>query len=261
MKGPQFNGMHDGWLFSIPELHSWQAPGNSCLSALQSGRMGTIETPINNSKGCGGVMRAAPVGLYGAVAPKYLCSAGQEMSAVFDLGCKIAAITHGHPSGYLPAGTLAAIIFAIISGHTLVEAIEKTIFMLKKAKGHEETLEAITLAIKMGNSKTIKPGPAAIEKIGRGWVGEEALAISLYCALSSEGDFARGVCLAVNHSGDSDSTGAITGNILGALHGMKAIPERWLDDLELKDVIEEVAGDLLMLFKDTDDWGKKYPGW
>lgn len=91
-------------------------------------------------------------------------------------------------------------------------------------------------------------------------MGEEALAISLYCALAAEGDFEKGICLAVNHSGDSDSTGAITGNILGAMLGRTAIPPQWLEELELKKVIQEVANDLLMLFKDEDEWRNKYPG-
>ena len=47
-----------------------------------------------------------------------------------------------------------------------------------------------------------------------------------------------------NHKGDSDSTGAVRGNILGARLGMKGIPEKYITNLELKDVILEVADDL-----------------
>ena len=54
--------IHPGyaWLGNIPELYSPRAPGNTCLAALRSGEHGSVETPINNSKGCGGVMRVAP---------------------------------------------------------------------------------------------------------------------------------------------------------------------------------------------------------
>jgi len=48
----------------------------------------------------------------------------------------------------------------------------------------------------------------------------------------------------VNHDGDSDSTGAITGNILGAHLGYDAIEDKWKRDLELSDVILEIADDL-----------------
>ena len=86
--------------------------------------------------------------------------------------------------------------------------------------------------------------PEAVERLGQGWVAEEALAIALYCALVAD-DFATGVRLAVNHGGDSDSTGAIAGNLLGTLHGVRAIPERWLAQRGLRDEIERLARDLL----------------
>jgi hypothetical protein len=88
----------------------------------------------------------------------------------------------------------------------------------------------------------------AIARLGHGWVADEALAISIYCALAAR-DFRHGVILAVNHDGDSDSTGSITGNLLGVMHGAEAIPVEWLEPLELRDVITEVADDLYA-FKD-----------
>ncbi len=79
------NSIYDGWLIGIKELYASRAPGNTCLSALSSGSMGTIEQPINNSKGCGGVMRAAPVGLF------------YRKEEAFQIACECAALTHGHP--------------------------------------------------------------------------------------------------------------------------------------------------------------------
>ena len=92
------------------------------------------------------------------------------------------------------------------------------------------------------------PEPEVIENIGAGWTAEQALAIGLYCSLEAENDFKKGVLLAVNHSGDSDSTGSITGNIQGALYGVDILPENWLDALELKELIEETAFDLFEQF-------------
>ncbi|WP_199781268.1 ADP-ribosylglycohydrolase family protein, partial [Cronobacter malonaticus] len=85
--------------------------------------------------------------------------------------------------------------------------------------------------------------------LGEGWVAEEALAIALFCALRAR-SFEEGVLMAVNHDGDSDSTGAIAGNLLGAMYGIAAIPETWLARLELNAVIQEMADDLL----DYRDW-------
>ena len=72
---------------------------------------------------------------------------------------------------------------------------------------------------------------------------EEALAISVFCALTAP-DFAEGVIRAVNHDGDSDSTGAIAGNLLGALHGVENVPRKWLSGLELGTEIAAIADDL-----------------
>ncbi|MBW2296800.1 MAG: ADP-ribosylglycohydrolase family protein, partial [Deltaproteobacteria bacterium] len=66
----------------------------------------------------------------------------------------------------------------------------------------------------------------------------------VYCALVAGSDFQKGITLAVNHGGDSDSTGAITGNLLGALLGKVSIPGKYLEKLELVHLIEEIAGDL-----------------
>ncbi len=221
----------DGILTGHKELFSLRSPGNSCLSALKSGNMGTMDNPVNNSKGCGGVVRSAPVGL-----------ACKDVEKAFQIGCECAAITHGHPTGYLAAGTLAALISRVISGGSLTDAINESIRILQTRKNNEETLTAIENAVEM-TDKTI-PSPAVIEDIGTGWVAQEALAISIYSAIVAGDDFRKGILLSVNHSGDSDSTGSITGNILGALYGFDIIPSSWMPALELNDLIEEIAGDL-----------------
>ena len=71
-----------------------------------------------------------------------------------------------------------------------------------------------------------------------------ARAMSLYCSLVAE-DFEDAVVLAVNHSGDSDRTGAITGNILGATLGTGAIPQRWRETVELRGEILRIARDMV----------------
>ncbi len=248
-RNESFDKKDDGWLIKIPELHRRRAPGHTCRAALRSGVMGTMAAPINDSKGCGGVMRIAPVGLF------------VREDRVFDMGCEIAATTHGHPSGHLAAGCLASIISTIIAGSSLEEAISEAVRLLEAKPDHEECLEAIDLALACWRDREMEPSPETVEHIGAGWVAEEALAISVYCSLAADGNFAKGVRLSVNHSGDSDSTGAITGNILGTLLGRDAIPAGWLEQLQMRNEIEEIARDLLIGFRDDDSWWEKYPGW
>jgi ADP-ribosylglycohydrolase len=207
-------------------------------------------------------MRLAPVGLFASrlqhIWPPW---------ETFQLGVRLAALTHGHPSGSLPAGVLAVLVQGLVEGAALPEALVTAKACLRRAPDHAETLDAILRAEDLAFSE-LAPSQA-IARLGQGWVGEEALAIALYCTLVAPG-FREGVVLAVNHDGDSDSTGAIAGNLLGALWGAKAIPRGWLSRLELKQVIAEVADDLLAFpgWRISQDAGtdktaaimRKYPG-
>ncbi len=257
---PLQEGFHYSWLVNVPALFSRRAPGNTCLSALAAGGNGTMERPLNHSKGCGGVMRAAPIGLYFNDRPYF-----QEETD--RLGAKAAVLTHGHELGYLPAAMLAHIV-SRVSGHgdTVAAAVQDAMAALPavfpKAKHVDELLvlmkKAVDLAGEGGDDL------AAIRQLGEGWYGDEALAIAVYCAVRYAGDFERGVIAAVNHDGDSDSTGSIAGNILGAALGYDAIPQKFLDKLELRGVIEEVAEDLWRDCRVDDDdmcdpvWESKY---
>ena len=231
------------WLESQNDPEQRRAPGHTCLSALQSGKMGTIEDKINDSKGCGGVMRTAPVGLV------------FSSDRAFQEGAEYAAITHGHPSGYLTAGFLSAIISYIIEGKTLIEAIALCMEELVKHDGHSETLGKIVLAQELSISQ--KSVEESIQTIGEGWIGEEALAISLYCSLKFSDNFKRGVLAAVNHSGDSDSTGSITGAILGTLLGVELIPGKWVREVEDSDRIKKIANDMFSIFKNGEELSLK----
>ena len=222
--------VYDGWLLEVKELHHRRAPGNTCLSALLSKERGTFEKPLNRSKGCGGVMRVAPAGL---AYPK---------EQAFKMGAEFAVITHGHPSGYLTAGTLAYIIAALVEGSALEAAVDGALEVLKDYEGHEECLVILEQAMELVGSDL--PDHKAIKSLGEGWVGEEALAIAIYCALNYQDDFRKAIIASVNHSGDSDSTGAITGNIVGAYLGLGSIPKEWLKRLELRAVITKIATDL-----------------
>jgi len=257
-----FDNDEPGWLFGHAELHNRRAPGNTCISALRS--MQGIGGPADNdSKGCGGVMRVAPVGLFG-----WRFGQMESPESVFELGTEIAALTHGHPTGSLTAGVLAVLILALTDGSSLPDALSLAKSVLRKQENCAETVDAIEMAERLAASGL--PHDQAISQLGEGWVAEEALSISIYCALVST-DFRHGVILAVNHDGDSDSTGSITGNILGVMYGLESIPDEWLEPLELRDVITELANDLY----DCRDWEigeysentdlneriwKKYPG-
>ncbi len=228
------------WLRNIPELYYRCAPGKTCIESIVSGCKGTIETPINRSKGCGGVMRVAPVGLY-------LGASGMTVEMVDRVGAEAAALTHGHDLGFIPAAALVHIINLLVHKEmTLSDAVNDSIQAMKKMFLFERHMayfiKLMQTAVELSSSEI--EVTKAIHKLGTGWVAEETLAIAVYCSLRFPNNFENAIVASVNHNGDSDSTGAVTGNIMGALLGVKAISNRFTDNLKLKNVVLEMADDL-----------------
>ncbi|GAA2879010.1 hypothetical protein GCM10010517_41200 [Streptosporangium fragile] len=251
-------GFRTGRLREQKWLYSRRAPGNACLSGLRRRQAPApappgLPGPVNpDSKGCGTVMRSAPFGLR-APDPRH----------AFDLAAACAQLTHGHPTGALAAGALAALVHFLVEGDPLTKAVRRSADLLATYPSHEETARAVEAAVSLAAEGA--PSPEKVESLGGAWVAEEALAIAVYCALTHpEPDgFRAALLLAVNHSGDSDSTGAVCGNLLGALHGEAALPREWLRHLEGREAIRELADDFATQpvedHEVTGAWLEKYP--
>ena len=208
-------------LINEPGLNRRRAPGNTCLSALrQSRNFGDRAT--NDSKGCGTIMRVAPIGLF---RPDQIDSLADECSH----------LTHGHQTGRDAARAFAHVLALMLGGMPLTEA-------LRQAQGlrfDDATLRAIRAAwVAPADGK-----PQTVETLGGGWVAEEALSIALYAARMATG-FEHGLRIAVTHSGDSDSTGAIAGNLLGLMFPDQVMAHPWRGQIECADLIDRLAGDL-----------------
>ena len=227
------------WISSLPELFASRAPGVTCMNACEA--MASGAKAVNNSKGCGGIMRMAPVGLINTC-PSF---SGVELQR---LGAQLAELTHCHELGWMPAGVFAHIISLLSrdEASSVREAATQALNTLPEAFPNAHYLcqlqELLRYTLRLADSDI--SDLEAIHALGEGWVAEEALAIGLLCSLRHENDFAGAITSAVNHGGDSDSTGAIAGNIVGAHLGLAGIPQRYLEHLELRDTISKIAGDL-----------------
>ena len=247
------------WIKEIPELNIPRAPGNTCISALSSGKKGTVQYPINNSKGCGSVMRVAPIGLY----------INNEIEAG-KIAAEASALTHGHPLGIIPSYIFASMLNLIVNKdldilNSLNQSIDGLLnnYNIFNKDDTKLFVDLMNKAIDLSSSDINDTD--AINELGEGWVAEEALAIAVYSCLKYSNNFEDAVVCAINHDGDSDSTGSIAGNIIGAFLGEEAIPNYYLDNLELKDVIVEIADDLatpipVSEYSDNNDeyWLSKY---
>lgn len=266
---------HYNWIRDIKELRAQRAPGNTCMQALQE--ISRHNEVNNQSKGCGGIMRIAPIPLfYNALNNCKNDFVIQENSSA-ELSGEVAKITHKHPLGWLPAALLAYIIDKVIELSTITpyqfaKIINNGIKCLEHLYPdqlyHIHKLQDLLEKAGRRAVSTLSD-EEAIRQIGEGWVAEETLAIAVFCIMRYPNDFERAIIASVNHSGDSDSTGSVTGNIIGALLGDSAIPSYYKEHLELKWLVEELADDIAIgmpvhthdITKDTPEkqnWLYKY---
>lgn len=230
----------DQGLVGDARLRKRRAPGITCLSALgETRRFG--EVACNDSKGCGTIMRVAPCALIA-------CDAAHAETLARDTS----ALTHGHVLGQEAAVAFARILFEVFHGATL----ECAVGSVSLSHPIMTALEAAMTAQPDGTAETV-------ERLGGGWVAEEALAIAVYAARVSR-DIQHGLQIAVTHSGDSDSTGAMAGNLLGLMHPAETLAHRWRSDIECADLIDRIARDLAAAREPGDgfaeDYWDRYPG-
>ncbi len=215
-------------------FYSRRAPGTTCLTALAHyrERKNLLKKPLNDSKGCGGVMRVAPVGLWD----------GLTDLEVAKLGAEAAAITHGHSLGWIPSAALALFVKKLVDGDEDALAL-KTLEGLFGTDAHWGAFVALMDAAQ-ARAKNALSDEENIRALGEGWVAEETLAIAVYCALRYPDDFEKAIVASVNHDGDSDSTGAVTGNLLGAKLGLEGIPQKYRENLEFYEELLKLADEL-----------------
>ena len=236
------------------EMYSERAPGNTCMSSLSSGLCGSLAYPINDSAGCGGVMRVAPIGFINSFI---------TFDSIMKLGAESTAITHGNPRAYLPSALMSAIIHNIIYNQDneldtiIMDSLVSMTMAFNNDPGIEDFYNLIMKSIKLAHNN--KPDEPNISEIGQGWVGDEALAIAIYTSMRYYDSFDDCIIAAVNHSGDSDSTGAIAGNIVGAYLGISNIDDKWINNVELLDILDTMSNDLYNANNtENKSWKKRY---
>ena len=224
------------------EFIVWQdnpgfSPGNTCL-------MGTYHyeqtkdwktSGVKDSKGCGSAMRVAPIGLFYS-----------EEGRLAEVAIYSSVITHAHPTALAAALVAAYLVRLAVDQIPMEEWLSRCKFVLEKQSQIEKKgkTEMITALDKVARALETENDVQAISGIGAGWIGEEAVAMALFCCLRypAASQFKNAIICAVNHSGDSDSVGCIAGGILGAYHGWEKIAgvvEPWVAEMEEKNRMED----------------------
>ncbi|TWV42535.1 ADP-ribosylglycohydrolase family protein [Streptomyces misionensis] len=208
--GPDERREEDGWLAREEWLYARRGPTRPLLIGFGDEKMGTLERPKNpGERGPEAVARSAPFGLL----------VGWEPQLVVQLAVECAAQTHGHPVACLSAGAYAVIVHGLARGESLDGAVQQALALLAVRPGHQPVSEALQHAL--GMVRQGMPNPARVAELMGEGTADGLLAAAVYCALVGE-DVRHGLCLAVNQSGPSAAAGALTGGLLGALHGETA---------------------------------------
>ncbi|MEV5428490.1 ADP-ribosylglycohydrolase family protein [Streptomyces sp. NPDC052701] len=232
--GPDERRGEDGWLAREEWLYARRGPTRALLLGLGDDTMGTLDAPKNpKERGPEAAVRSAPFGLL----------VGWEPQLVAQLAVECAAQTHGHPAAYLAAGAYALVVHALARGDSLDGAVQRALALLAARPGHQPVSDALQHAL--GAVRQGMPAPERVARLAGEGTAEGMVAAAVYCALVAE-DVRHGLCLAVNHDGRSAAAGALTGGLLGALHGETALPPAWLAGLEGRPTILELADDFAM---------------
>ena len=254
-------------IYSDRRLRAQRAPGRTCMSSLavqfqnpkdprdefDVGQRGTIEKPISTGKTCGALMRTAPIGLM-LNGDNY----NVQADSVAAVASRAAAITHGAVMGWLPAALFAEIIsretYRRPADPTLERLMNNALYQIelqfRGTKDLELFIALIEKAIRLGCDRTQKVG-ACLKELGDGWNADSAIANAIFLSLRFENNYYRAMHAAVNRTGDSDTVGSVTGNILGAWLGYEEISdqldtkygtEHYLENnLEMYDLITETV--------------------
>jgi len=144
--------------------------------------------------------------------------------------------THGHRTAVAASISVAYLVKLALDDTNPGEMIPK---LLEFTKGiSREFDEAI---LKVEECLDWKDEVESLKHLGEGWIGEEAVALALYCFLKNPDDYKKTVIRGANTNGDSDSIACIAGGICGACLGIDAIPSKWVQQIEKSDYLSDLA--------------------
>ena len=206
--------------------------GNGTGKALSSYR-DHITTAVESggkdvySNGNGSLMRMLPIAFYAF----YRNLSDEEITEVVD---SYSGMTHGHPISKLGCHIYCDFIRYLLEGKNKEEA-----FDLLKNHNYVDLYGDDTTSkysrILDGSIKGVD-----ISKISSSGYIVDTLEACFWSFLSSN-NYENAVVTAVNLGDDTDTVGAITGSMAGVVYGKESIPKRWLDALQRKDYLEDIA--------------------
>ena len=221
-------GVKDEFIKWYHSPDNTRAPGRTCLTGVGKMEQGLhwSESGVAGSKGCGSAMRAAPIGYL------YQNDPGKLREVAHATGI----CTHGHPTADAACIGAAYLVKLALDGITPENMINDLLDFTGGISGEWD--KAI---VKVKKCLDWEDEEKALKYLGEGWIGEEAVALSLYCFLKYPDSYEKVVIRGANTDGDSDSIACIGGSLSGAYLGADAIPNHWIQQIEKTEYLDELA--------------------
>lgn len=247
------------WVAKLPAFRRRHCRDARMLDTLRLWALGTPEHPANKYNTPGSLTGAIAVGMF-------FHEKRMEPMQIGPLAAQIVALTHGEPCAFLSAAVLAYAITGILNEPTLPladqfrSAIGAMYHQFRETHPEAKTVAA-TLSAAVERAQGAEPMDEVMESLNC-YSAMDCLAGSIYAALANEEDFDTAMITAVNHSGYSSAVASITGAILGAKMGDSALPDFYLESLEVVKPLRQLSDDMVS-FTPTkglfdDDWDQKY---
>ena len=205
-----------------------RSPGATCLKAVERMKQGmpAAKCGDKNSKGCGSAMRAAPIGFFYQ----------HDSARLRDIAHAAGICTHSHPTADAACiGAAYAVKHALDNSPPDRMLAELLAFTAGISTEFEQAILKVEEVLDWDDEEK------ALKHLSEGWLGEEALALALYCFLRSPDNYVATVLRGANTNGDSDSVACIAGSISGAYLGVRAIPAEWICKIEKSDYLGDLA--------------------
>ncbi len=208
-----------------------RAPGRTCLTGVANMEKGIhwSKSGVAGSKGCGSAMRAAPIG--------YLYQ--HDSAKLMQVAHATGICTHGHPAADAACIGAAYLVKLALDGVPPENMIPDLLSFTERI-----SVEWDEAVLKVEQCLDRKDEEQALSFLGEGWVGEEAVALALYCFLKYPDSYEKVVIRGANTNGDSDSIACIGGSISGAYLGVEAIPDDWISRIESTQYLGDLAARL-----------------
>ncbi|GAB6897824.1 ADP-ribosylglycohydrolase family protein [Kineosporia succinea] len=248
----------DGWLMQVPQLYEHRGEAPATVNATQGGRPGTREAPVSGSLGWHSLVRGLP----------FAALSGQAHWSDVRMASECAALTHGHPRAWSTAAAGVRLLNRFLA-----------------AGPGENDLPALVANALPGLDEEVAAGLRTALWAAGTRPGQRDVLLSLAPSASAPAVLMGGVYTAASFAGHADAgaalrfaatarapqgVGAMTGAILGAVHGAGVWPVPVLVRHELLWVLDTLARDLVLqltgnpggssgVAPDDPHWGSRYP--